>query len=72
MDASSYVWIKGLGKCTLHVCIDDASGFLLGLWLEAEETLHGYYKLMEQVLGTYGIPLHPDRQAHGVRVQQEG
>ncbi len=57
MDASSYVWVKGLGKCTLHVCIDDASGFLLGLWLEAEETLHGYYKLMEQVLATYGIPL---------------
>lgn len=57
MDASSFVWIKGLGKCTLHVCIDDASGFLLGLWLEQEETLHGYYKLMEQVLDAYGVPV---------------
>lgn len=58
MDASSHVWIKGLGKCTLHVCMDDATGFLLGLWLEQEETLHAYYKIMEQVLAKYGIPLH--------------
>ena len=57
MDASSFVWIKGLGVCNLHVCIDDASGFIVGLWLEYEETLNGYYKLMEQVLTNYGIPL---------------
>ncbi len=57
MDACSYVWIQGLGRCTLHVCIDDASGYLVGLWLEHEETLNGYYKLMEQVLTTHGIPL---------------
>lgn len=57
MDASTHVWIKGLGACTLHVCIDDASGFLVGLWLGQEETLHGYYKVLEQVLIKYGIPL---------------
>lgn len=57
MDASSFVWVGGLGKCTLHACIDDASGFLVALWLEQEETLHGYYKLLEQVLTQYGIPL---------------
>jgi hypothetical protein len=57
MDASSFVWVKGLGTCTLHACIDDASGFLVALWIEQEETLHGYYKLMEQVLTFYGIPL---------------
>jgi len=57
MDASSFVWIRGLGRCTLHVCIDDASGFLVGLWLEQEETLHGYYKVMEQVLTAYGVPV---------------
>jgi hypothetical protein len=56
MDASSHKWIRGLGKLTLHVCIDDASGFLLGLWLEKEETLHGYYQVMEQLLRCYGIP----------------
>ena len=56
MDASSFVWIKGLGKLTLHVCIDDATGYLVGLWLEEEETLHGYYKVLEQVLTDYGIP----------------
>ena len=57
MDASSFVWVKGLGKCTLHVCIDDATGYLVALWLEEEETLHGYYKLMEQILSGHGIPL---------------
>jgi hypothetical protein len=57
LDASSFVWIRGLGRCTLHVCIDDASGFLVGLWLEQEETLHGYYKVMEQVLTAYGVPV---------------
>jgi transposase len=56
MDASSFNWIKGLGKCTLHVCIDDASGFLVGLWLEQEETLHGYYQVLQQVLEDYGVP----------------
>jgi hypothetical protein len=57
MDASSHVWIKGLGTCNLHVCVDDASGFILALWLEREETLNGYYRLMEQILTNYGIPL---------------
>lgn len=56
MDASSFVWIKGLGNMTLHVCIDDATGHLVGLWLEKEETLHGYYKILEQVLTDHGIP----------------
>jgi len=57
MDASSHEWIRGLGKLTLHACIDDASGFLLGLWLEGEETLHGYYQVMKQLLERHGIPL---------------
>ncbi|MCF7941202.1 MAG: ISNCY family transposase [Spirochaetia bacterium] len=57
MDASSYHWIKGMGKMTLHVAIDDATGYLVGLWLEEEETLHGYYQLLEQILSQHGIPL---------------
>lgn len=57
MDASSFVWLKGMGKLTLHACIDDASGFLLALWIEEEETLHGYYRIMEQILTKFGIPL---------------
>lgn len=57
MDASSFLWIRGMGKCTLHVCIDDATGFLVGLWLEQEETLHGYYQVLQQVLETHGVPV---------------
>ncbi len=56
MDASSFLWIKGLGRLTLHVAIDDATGHLVGLWLEEQETLHGYYKILEQILTDYGIP----------------
>jgi hypothetical protein len=57
MDASSFIWIRGLSKCTLHVCIDDATGFLAGLWLEPEETLHGYYQVLQQVLESHGVPV---------------
>jgi len=65
MDASLHIWIKGLGKLTLHVAIDDASGELAGLWLEEQETLHGYYKVLEQVLTNQGIPfaIRTDRRS---------
>lgn len=65
MDASLHTWIKGLGKLTLHVAIDDASGELVGLWLEDQETLHGYYKVLEQTLSTHGIPfaIRTDRRS---------
>lgn len=57
MDASSFEWIKGRGTTTLHVCSDDSSGDLVGLWLEEEETLNGYYQVMHQVLTNHGVPL---------------
>jgi hypothetical protein len=57
MDASSYAWIAGLGIQNMHVAIDDASGELVGLWLEDQETLHGYYKITEQLLSKHGIPV---------------
>ena len=56
MDASSYKWVKGLGEYNLHLAVDDATGFIVGAWIEDQETLHGYYKVMEQVLSNYGIP----------------
>ena len=57
LDASKKVFVPGLGPMTLHVAVDDASGFILGLWMEKEETLHGYYMVMFQVLSNYGIPV---------------
>jgi hypothetical protein len=57
MDASSCAWIAGLGVQNLHVAIDDASGHLVGLWLEDQETLHGYFKITEHLLSHHGIPI---------------
>ena len=57
MDACSGNFLDGAGKLTLHVAIDDASGELVGLYLEEQETLHGYYEISKQMLSNHGIPL---------------
>jgi len=55
MDASEYHWIKG-EKWTLHLAVDDASGRVLGAYLDKQETLKGYYHVLKQILTDYGIP----------------
>ena len=55
MDASEYEWIKGK-KWTLHLCIDDATGKVLGAYFDHEETLYGYYQVFKQILMDYGVP----------------
>ena len=55
MDASSFVWF-GNEKATLHVAIDDALGVVTGAWFDKEETLNGYYHVLDQILENYGIP----------------
>lgn len=56
MDACEINLFGDTKKWTMHVAIDDATGFIVGLWIEEQETLHGYYKVLEQVLCKYGIP----------------
>lgn len=57
IDASIHNWFgPDLPKATLHGAIDDATGTVMGLWFEKEETLKGYYEMMWQVLNKYGIP----------------
>ena len=57
IDASIHNWFgEALPKATLHGAIDDATGTVMGLWFEKEETLKGYYEMMWQILGKYGIP----------------
>ena len=55
MDASSYEWVKG---CVwhLHVAIDDATGKIVGAYFDDQETLKGYYHVLEQILTNHGIP----------------
>ena len=43
-------------KYALHVVIDDATSYILGLYLDEQETLNGYYHITQQMLSKYGIP----------------
>lgn len=55
MDASQYQWFGGL-ETHLHVAIDDASGDIVGAYFDHQETLKGYYQVLEQILASEGIP----------------
>ena len=56
-DASLHKWFgESNPKATLHGAIDDATGTVMGLFFDKEETLHGYYNMLRQILLKYGIP----------------
>ena len=63
LDASPHPWFPGM-TTSLHAAIDDATGTVLALHFECQETLHGYYALTAHILGNYGIPasFHTDRR----------
>ncbi|MEG1726085.1 MAG: ISNCY family transposase [Anaerovoracaceae bacterium] len=63
MDASVHLWF-GLEKTQLHIAVDDATGAIMGCYFDAQETLNGYYNVLNQVLTEYGIPymLFTDRR----------
>ena len=57
IDASIHAWFgEALPKATLHGAVDDATGTVMGLYFDKEETLKGYYEMMWQILAKYGIP----------------
>lgn len=55
MDASIHHWFGG-EKSQLHIAVDDATGAIVGAYFDVQETLNGYYHVLEQILKTYGIP----------------
>jgi transposase len=55
MDASLYEWF-GCIKTQLHIAIDDATGIIVGAYFDHQETLNGYYNVLNQILRNYGIP----------------
>ena len=55
MDACIHLWF-GNTKTTLHAAIDDATGNLLALYFDDQETLNGYYNITKQILLEFGIP----------------
>lgn len=56
LDASPYSWL-GDGELNLHGAIDDASGSILGLYLDRQECLEGYFEVARQMIKGFGIPL---------------
>lgn len=55
MDASIHLWF-GDKKTHLHIAIDDSTGTIVGAYFDEQETLKGYYNVLNQILCTYGIP----------------
>lgn len=55
MDACIHPWF-GSQKSALHAVIDDATGNVLGLYFDEQETLNGYYNITHQLITKYGIP----------------
>jgi len=55
MDASLHLWFGEI-KTQLHIAVDDASGQIVGAYFDEQETLNGYYQVLYQVLGNYGVP----------------
>lgn len=57
IDASAHAWFgESFPKATLHGAIDDATGTVMGLCFDKEETLKAYYEMARQILTKYGIP----------------
>jgi len=55
MDASLHPWF-GQEKSQLHIAVDDATGAILGAYFDKQETLNGYYNILNQILANYGVP----------------
>ncbi|MCX8167277.1 MAG: ISNCY family transposase [Candidatus Micrarchaeota archaeon] len=55
MDASPFLWFGNIVS-HLHIAVDDASGNLVGVYFDKQETLHGYYTILNQILSKHGIP----------------
>lgn len=57
IDASIHNWFgSDVDKATLHGAIDDASGKILALYFDHNESLNGYYNMLYIILTKYGIP----------------
>lgn len=54
-DGSIHKWFGDIISC-LHLAIDKATSTILGGYFDKQETLKGYYSVLNQILHNYGIP----------------
>ena len=55
MDGSIHLWF-GDKKACLHLAADKTTNTIVGAYFDWQETLNGYYHVLEQILLNYGIP----------------
>jgi transposase len=74
MDGSPHDWFEGRGpKCTLLLCVDDATSKINAAIFAPTETFWGYSDLMRIYLKTHGKPVALYNDKHGVfRVNKSG
>lgn len=64
IDASPFPWFEERAPaCALLAAIDDATGVVVGACFRPHEDLQGYFEVMRQGIGHYGVPvsLYSDR-----------
>jgi hypothetical protein len=65
------IWL-GYGKLSLHGAIDDATGMVLGLYLDKEENLERYFEVTRQMIKTSGIPVSTYQDRHTIFFSPKG
>lgn len=56
MDACEFDWFNDGRKFHIHAAIDDSTGTVTGLYMDEQETLDGYFHVLEQTLRRHGVP----------------
>jgi len=57
IDATPYDWFEIGKRYNIHGGIDDATGRITGLYMTENESLEGYYNMMERTFKNYGRPV---------------
>ena len=62
-DGTPYAWFEDGVMYSIHGFIDDASGKILGLYMNKNECLLGYLEVLRYMLINFGIPkiIYPDK-----------
>jgi hypothetical protein len=66
IDGSPHDWFEGRRKkCSLLLCVDDATGKIMAGYFAPSETIWSYFTLMKKYLGSHGRPiaLYSDKHA---------
>ena len=67
IDGSRHDWLEGRGPyLSLIGAVDDATGKVMHALFRDQEDAQGYFLLLRQIVGSYGIPLALYHDGHGI------